>query len=314
MNYYGNQYPLAWQLNELGKYMSLYGHPQLVGFSLWLYEYMGTAPDDWTQWNYWITRIGTTTPPLYTITINSSPLSVQMSFNGAPHYTPNSLYGFTGTETLVSPSQVDGETHSVVFGDSDHTLGASGYSVYTYASGPYQLNSSKTVNSIYIYTPIAGNVKIAIYNSTNYHINGWVGTDEHPNKLLTQSQPTACTANSWNLITVPQVSLPAGIYFIAIKGDTSLMIGRSGLPPEQVEGEAYGYHQYITQDYSTAFSQTFPQPEGQCGNEASAYIPAAPIVITPYAFSHWEDGSISLIRTVIINSNRTITAYYAGVP
>lgn len=314
MNYYGNQYPLAWQLGEVGKYLSLYGHPNLAGFSIWLYEYMGTTPDDWTQWNYWITRIGTTTPPLYTITVNSSPLSVQMSFNGALHYTPNGMYAFTGSEAVITPSQVQGETHSVLFGGSDHTGGAEGYSSYTYASGPYELDSPASVNSVYIYTPVTGNVKLAIYSSRNYVIPGWIGVNEHPDQLLTQSQPMTCAANSWNLVSIPSVTLPAGYYFIVIKGDTTGIIGVSGLTPKQVEGQAYGYDQWITQSYITAFNQTFPQPEGAMQNDASAYIPTAPIVITPYTFSHWEDGSTSLIRTVIINSNMTITAYYAGVP
>lgn len=54
MNYYGNQYPLAWQLEQVDKYLTAYEHPQLVGFCIWLYEYMGTHADDWNQWNNWI--------------------------------------------------------------------------------------------------------------------------------------------------------------------------------------------------------------------------------------------------------------------
>jgi hypothetical protein len=54
MNYYGNQYPLTWQLEQVDKYLMTYEHPQLVGFSLWLHEYMGTNADDWSQWNNWI--------------------------------------------------------------------------------------------------------------------------------------------------------------------------------------------------------------------------------------------------------------------
>ena len=54
MNYYGNEYPLTWQLEQVDNYLTTYGHPQLAGFSLWLYEYMGTNGDDWSQWNGWI--------------------------------------------------------------------------------------------------------------------------------------------------------------------------------------------------------------------------------------------------------------------
>lgn len=62
MNYYGNQNPLSWQLAQVTNYLSLYGHPQLAGFSFWLYEYMGTHTDDWTVWYNWI-GAGSNPPP-----------------------------------------------------------------------------------------------------------------------------------------------------------------------------------------------------------------------------------------------------------
>jgi hypothetical protein len=62
MNYYGNTHPLAWQLNQIDSMLANYSHPRLVGFSIWLYEYMGTNPNDWQQWNNWITRMQTQNP------------------------------------------------------------------------------------------------------------------------------------------------------------------------------------------------------------------------------------------------------------
>lgn len=59
MNYYGNSHPLSWQLQKLDQLLADYSHPKLEGFSLWLYEYMGTNPDDWQQWNNWITHLQT---------------------------------------------------------------------------------------------------------------------------------------------------------------------------------------------------------------------------------------------------------------
>jgi hypothetical protein len=107
MNYYGNQHPLAWQLNEVTKYLSLYGHPQLVGFSIWLYEYMGTNPDDWMQWKYWISQVGAGTPSLYTITIDSTPMTgIPIRYNGAERETPDIEYAFTGTMVVNAPSSV----------------------------------------------------------------------------------------------------------------------------------------------------------------------------------------------------------------
>jgi hypothetical protein len=55
MNYYGNDHPLSWQLNQIDELLQSYPHPQLAGFSIWLYEYMGTNSNDWQQWNNWIT-------------------------------------------------------------------------------------------------------------------------------------------------------------------------------------------------------------------------------------------------------------------
>lgn len=53
MNYHGNEHPLSWQLNWIDNQLaSGDGHPQLVGFSIWLYEYMSDS--DWEAWKQWI--------------------------------------------------------------------------------------------------------------------------------------------------------------------------------------------------------------------------------------------------------------------
>lgn len=311
MNYYGNNYPLAWQLSKASEWISTYGAPNLVGFSFWLYEYMGTNPYDWEQWNYWITRASP--PSLNTVTIKASPTSrIPITFKDVTRYTPDVQYVFSGTSiTVTAPYEVESESSSVLFGASDHTGGQEGYNVYTYASGPYELNFAASVNSVYIYTPVAGNVKLAIYSSTTYTISGWVGTNEHPYMRLTQSQPTPCTANSWNLISCPTATLSAGIYFIVIKGDTTGIIGVSGLPPKSVGGEIYGYDQFITQGYNTPFDEIFPQVEGAMGNDASVYVPTAEPSVMPYYFVQWDDGSTSQTRTIDVNSDVALTVYYA---
>ncbi|HLN89556.1 MAG TPA: hypothetical protein VK253_05775 [Candidatus Binatia bacterium] len=53
MNYYGNEHSLSWQLDWVTKELTLDPHPRLVGFCLWLYEYMTVS--DWQTWKYWIT-------------------------------------------------------------------------------------------------------------------------------------------------------------------------------------------------------------------------------------------------------------------
>ena len=310
MNYYGNTNPLAWQLNEVDNYLAAYGHPQLVGFCVWLYEYMGTNPDDWTQWDYWIARVGTATPPLYTVTVDFAPIGgIQIGYNGIQHYTPYVEYAFTGTMIVNAPSSVDYETHHVLWGESDHTGGQEGFSIYTYASGPYNVPSC-SISSLYFYSPEAGNVKLAIYNATEYAVSGWVGTDWHPYMLQTQSQPTKCEAGSWNLIDLPTVALSAGIYFIVIKGNTTGMIGVSGMAPEKVGGAIYGYDQFITESYTVAFDQTFPTVEGSMESDASVYVPTAPLSLTRYYFSQWQDNSTSPTQTINLNESTTLIADY----
>jgi hypothetical protein len=52
-----NTYPLSWQLSQATNLKNTYGAPNLAGFALYNYEYMGSPnPDDWTQWNNWITN------------------------------------------------------------------------------------------------------------------------------------------------------------------------------------------------------------------------------------------------------------------
>jgi len=307
---YGNQYPLAWLLGKAGEFYDAYGHPQLAGFSLWLYEYVGLAQDDWQQWHYWIDRIGTTTPPLFTINIAAAPTSVKMSIDDVEEYTPQDTWGFTGSRTIVMPEESEAAGHSVSFGESNHLGNGMAFSVYCYASGPYTLGGSgDTINGVYVYTPVSGHVKVAIYSSDNYHITGWIGTDEHPDALLCQSAATAVVAETWNLITLPETNLAAGIYFIVIKVDTNYLLKQSAvLPPE------YGHDQYITQDYATAFSNPFPQPEGQMGYDAAAYIPTALIVYTTYYFNKWEDNTTNRTRVVVVDSNDNLVATYILAP
>jgi hypothetical protein len=70
MNYYGNAHPLTWQLNWIDNQLSSGdGHPQLVGFCIWLYEYMSDS--DWRTWKHWIT--GPHPPPANTPTPTSEP-------------------------------------------------------------------------------------------------------------------------------------------------------------------------------------------------------------------------------------------------
>jgi len=70
MNYYGNLHPLSWQLNWIDNELSGDGSPQLVGFSIWLYEYMSDA--DWKTWRNWVTT-PTPTPAPGSVPVLPSP-------------------------------------------------------------------------------------------------------------------------------------------------------------------------------------------------------------------------------------------------
>jgi hypothetical protein len=56
-----NTFSISYQLTQCSNYLATYNHPQLVGFCIWLYEYMGSygQTDDWSQWNSWINSVGT---------------------------------------------------------------------------------------------------------------------------------------------------------------------------------------------------------------------------------------------------------------
>lgn len=75
MNYYGNAHPLAWQLDWIDSQLSSGdGHPQLVGFSVWLYEYMSDS--DWETWKQWITAPHPPPAPTPTPTPDANPSEI----------------------------------------------------------------------------------------------------------------------------------------------------------------------------------------------------------------------------------------------
>lgn len=313
MNYYGNAYPLPWQLNQAAYCMSTYSNRSLVGFCLWLYEYVGTRADDWLQWNYWINRIGTAPVPLCNVTLSSSPVSrAGFGYLNTMLYTPSILFSFNISVSITAPLQFTAEAHHVLFGMTDHG-GSWGFSSYTYTGGPYTLSTITPVTQVYFYAKVAGNVKIAIYNATTYVIPGWVGTNEHPFMNQTQSAATYCPANTWTLIAVPSVILQPGDYFFAAKGDTTAMLGEGANVSLPVSAY-YGHGQFISQSYSTPFSQTFPSVSGAMGSgDLSIYIPTGAIGYTPFNFQKWQDNSTATTITMAkLDVITPITAFYSS--
>lgn len=75
MNYPGNNHPLTWQLNWIDNQLSSGDEsPQLVGFSLWLYEYM--TDYDWVTWKRWIAAPHPPQEPTPTPTSEPFPLEI----------------------------------------------------------------------------------------------------------------------------------------------------------------------------------------------------------------------------------------------
>lgn len=294
-----NQYPIVWQLAKAEEFYNAYTHVNLTGWGIWVLEYMGTTTDDWQQWNYWIPRINVTASTKYQVNIDSSPPTAQvaMNFQGGTYtsstqYTPFTRYTFVPINVTTEASTI-GVTHSVTFGETRYNPTGSTYNVYTYWSGHYNITSPKTINSLYVYCKANTNVKLSIYNATNYHIDGWVGIDFHPHKLLAYSSATACSANTWNLVSIPSTYLSTGAYFIGIKASVSQSIGWYG----NSSSYWYGRGQWITQSYATTWDATAPQPSGATGSSLTNYVAFAAPEEYVFNFAHWEDDSTNPTRT-----------------
>jgi len=235
---------------------------------------------------------GVPAPPTYRLTINSNLSGVQFILDGITRRTP---YGpkpaFEGSHTIIMPSATIVYTHTPLFGNTEIGTGGTGYYPYIYTAGPYTVNETITVSAINLYTMAAGNAKVALYDES----------EGNPNNLLTESGAVACNASSWNTITVPEVQLTPGKYFIAIKIDTNLMLSSTS---------KMWFGKYRTHDYALSFPDPFGEVEGGTGAEYSVYIPLAPIQSSTYNFAHWEDGSTNPERTINLTTNMTLTATY----
>ena len=147
-----NKNPLSWQLNEASKYLGLYGHPNLYGFGIWLYEYMSDA--DWGVWDEWVKTLAQygVPPPSATFnltistndasmgTTSPAPGTYAIQSNTSQQVTaiPNTNYRFVnwlldGTARTENPI--------TVLMDRDYTLEA----VFEYVSPPPETATIKGV-------------------------------------------------------------------------------------------------------------------------------------------------------------------------
>lgn len=136
MNSNSNQNPLSWQLSEAVRYLQLYGHPNLYGFGVWLYEYMGTNANDWTIWDEWVKTLAQYGVPPPSTTIQHV-LSIASTTGGTtdPASGSYNIYENTTQQVVAIPDagymfdrwEIDGvnvgsvNPHSV-FMDRDHSI------------------------------------------------------------------------------------------------------------------------------------------------------------------------------------------------
>lgn len=235
---------------------------------------------------------GVPVPSIHQLTINSNPVAVQFTLDDNVQSTPYSSTVFQGTHTITMLPSTNIYSHTPLFGSTETGSGeGNGYTNYMYTTGPYTVDETVTVSTVNLYTATAGNAKVALYDESG----------GNPNNLLTYSEFTACEANSWNSLDVPEVQLSAGQYFIAIKIDTN----------EMLTGDTTaGFGKYRSHGYTQAFPDPFGEVDGGTGVEYSAYIPLAPIEITTYSFAHWENGSTDPERTINLTTDMTLTATY----
>lgn len=264
---------------------------------------------------------GKAPPPVYYLTVTSPSAASGLIANmtDMSNYSNSYQVSFTqpvlaGTYTISMPSQVDTYTHHPLQANSPSGIGdfgglatgrAGSFSSFLYTAGPYQvISGSQAATTIYLHTYAAGNAKVALYAaSQNQNYPTYPSGMYYPSTLLASTLSQSCQANSWTPFTIPTTNLQNGTwYFLAMKGDTNNMFGSGS--------QKNWFGDYISTTYDSAFPTDFGTILGGLGTEFSIYLAAQPMLTTPNNFLHWENGSTNPIRTITVNSNMTIAAYY----
>lgn len=142
------------------------------------------------------------------------------------------------------------------FGTTSEAGTSTGGASTTLVATKYALSETAYTVSIHVYTPTSGNVKGAIYSDN-------AGA---PNALLVaQNTQAAATGGQWNTITISEISLSVGNYWVAIKTDTNNMRAYKAGGASQA---AY----YGSDTYSNSFASTFPTPSGYQNNDYVCYV------------------------------------------
>ncbi len=118
----------------------------------------------------------------------------------------------------------------------------------------YQLTQNGIVQSVTVYFKSGGtNAKAAIYADNN----------GAPGALLTQSSSQSVASNSWTTFAVPQVSLSAGYYWLAMVS--------SGSTAGAMTSTSSNSHAWKSTTYSSEFPSSFGTPNGYEKTATSIY-------------------------------------------
>jgi hypothetical protein len=147
-----------------------------------------------------------------------------------------------------------------LFGNPEVGGSGTGWNPYIYTAGPYDVNETIKVSSIYLYVATTGRAKVAIYDAI-YNPNQYL-TKHNPNNLIIQSGEQECKAGDWCVFDIQDTQLLPGKYFLAIKINTSLML--TAIPRG-------GFGQWRTHNYADPFPNPFGPVPDATGAEYSIY-------------------------------------------
>ncbi len=146
-----------------------------------------------------------------------------------------------------------------IFGKMDIGESGTGWPGYLYTTGPYDVNTTANVTSIYVYTPKNGTARVALYDSI-YNPSQYF-THYNPHNLLVQSGEEYCLSSAWHAFSIPLTQIQPGKYFIVLK------MGSEGMLSETPRD---GFGQFNNDEYSLPFPNPFSIVSAT-GAEFSAY-------------------------------------------
>jgi len=255
----------------------------------------------------------TTTGPTHTLSVTSSPIiGVSFTLDGIGHTTPYSTNLNEGTHTVVMPSTITsgGTTYNFVKWEdgssnptrtvnltTDMTLTA----YYQAYSSPHTLNINSspisgvtfTINSTIASTPYSASLNEGRYiiimpssakiSGVTYNFVKWEDNSTNSTRTVNLTTDMALTAYYGKVVVTHTLTVSSS----PIVGVSFTINGTAHTTPWT------GSLEERTCNVAMPFSIT--------------------INGTTYNFKRWEEGSTSPIRTISLNADMTITAYYEAI-